>query len=305
MPKDEKYIKRIKDREQGMRNYMDATYDWDSEHEVLDTMKKCQRNYHYKKFDELNKNFKELMIKELLYVAENSPSKQYESHYDIYWTADRKVIEEISKYTWGNTHRRHPPSTWRNTQSNASIYIMWVAKEPPTKLNSNADGSLKQNSHHERWFNSYCSIGISVGLTMRAAVKMGFKTGANKSHNDLNADDFWEKKLGILDDVKAGIKRIAYGLGIGFPQEGRPRWESDDTELMLGASNGSKITLTGQETYPRTGDPMRKAKIVDIKGKENTVVQDPYGVDHIIPETSSFKINSSVYKRDIKITEIK
>ena len=36
MPKDEKYIKRIKDREQGMRNYMDATYDWDSEHEVLD-----------------------------------------------------------------------------------------------------------------------------------------------------------------------------------------------------------------------------------------------------------------------------
>ena len=30
--------------------------------------------------------------------------------FDLYYTADRKVIEEISKYTWGNTHRTQPPS---------------------------------------------------------------------------------------------------------------------------------------------------------------------------------------------------
>ena len=42
---------------------------------------------------------------------------------------------------------------------------------------------------------------------------MGFKTGANKNHNDLNGNDFWEKDY-ILDEVKEGTKRITYGLGI-------------------------------------------------------------------------------------------
>jgi len=296
----------LQEGEMMMRDYMDMTYDWDKEREVLETMKQCQRNYHYKKWNDMTPNLKKHIISQLLYVATNSPSKQYESHYDVYWTADRKVIDEISKYTWGNTHRRKPPSTWRNTQANASMYILWVAKEPSTNLNCNADGTLKENSHHERWFNSYCSIGISVGLTMRTAVKMGFVTGANKSHNDLNGNAFWEKRLGILDDVKEDKKRITYGLGIGFPQEGRPRYESDDTELMIGASNGSKITTTEQETHPITGMKMRKAKIVDIKGKENTIVKDPYGVEHMLPEKPTFKINTSLHSlRDIKVTEIK
>ena len=296
----------LQEGEMMMRDYMDMTYDWDKEREVLETMKQCQRNYHYKKWNDMAPNLKKHIISQLLYVATNSPSKQYESHYDVYWTADRKVIDEISKYTWGNTHRRKPPSTWRNTQANASMYILWVAKEPSTNLNCNADGTLKENSHHERWFNSYCSIGISVGLTMRTAVKMGLVTGANKSHNDLNGNAFWEKRLGILDDVKEDKKRITYGLGIGFPQEGRPRYESDDTELMIGASNGSKITTTEQETHPITGMKMRKAKIVDIKGKENTIVKDPYGVEHMLPEKPTFKINTSLHSlRDIKVTEIK
>lgn len=296
----------LQEIEKFMRNYMDMTYDWDKEREVLETMKQCQRNYHYKKWNDLHPRYKKHIISHLLYIAENSPSKQYESYYDLYWTADRNVIEEISKYTWGNTHRRNPPSTWRNTQANASMYILWVAKEPKTNLNCNSDGTLKENSHHERWFNAYCSIGISLGLTMRAAVKMGFVTGANKSHNDLNGDQFWEKRLGILDDVKKGTKKITYGLGIGFPQPGRPRYESDDTELMIGASNGSKISTTGQEIHKPSGMKMRQAKIVDIKGKENTIVKDPYGVEHMLPEKPTFKINTSLPSlRDIKITEIK
>jgi len=32
-----------------------------------------------------------------------------------------------------------------------------------------------------------------MGLTMRAAAKIGFATGCNKSHNDINGDKFWEK----------------------------------------------------------------------------------------------------------------
>ena len=182
--------------------------------------------------------------------------------------------------------------------------MLWVAKEPNTQKNSNADGSLKQNTHHERWLNAYVSIGISLGLTARAAAKMGYDTGFNKNHNDIDNNNFWEKKLGILEDVELGKKKIAYGLGIGYGQEGKERWESDEKELMIGAANGSKITLTGQETHKRTGLPMRKAKIVNIEGKGNTKVKDPYGVDHILPENADMKINS-FNNRGIKITEIK
>ena len=250
------------------------------------------------------KKKKKQNLEELLWVATNTPSKQYEGYFDLYYTDDRKVIEELYKYTWGNTHRRNPPSTWRNSQANASVYIMWIAKEPNTQMNSNADGTLKENTHHERWLNAYVSIGISMGLTARAAAKMGYDTGFNKNHNDLDNDNFWEKRLGVLEDVEAGRKKITYGLGIGYGQEGRERWESDEKELMIGAANGSKITLTEQETHKRTGLPMRKAKIVNIEGKGNTKVKDPYGVEHILPENADFKINS-FNNRGIKITEIK
>jgi len=289
--------------EDRIRKIMGMFYDWDKEREVLNNIQKCQRNWDYSKFNIENQTHRE-MVEELLWVAQNTPTKQHEGYYDIYWTADRKLIQEMSRYTWGNTHRRQPPSNWRNSQANASVYIIWVAKEPNSQLNCNADGTLKDNKHHERWLNAYVSIGISLGLTARAAAKMGFATGFNKNHNDLNGDDFWEKKLGILDEVNEGTKRVTYGLGIGYPQQNKERWESDETELMIGAANGSKITLIGQETHPRTGKKMRKAEIIDIRGKENQKVKDLYGNEHIVPEKVEFKINS-FRKRGINIIEIK
>ena len=63
---------------------------------------------------------------------------------------------------------------------------------------------------------------------------------------------------------------------------------------MLGAANGSRNSTTGQETHPRTGKKMRKASIVDIKGKENTIVKDPYGVEHTLPEKPTSKIICNV-----------
>jgi len=139
---------------------------------------------------------------------------------------------------------------------------------------------------------------------MRAAVKMGFHTGANKSHNDLNGDDFWPKKLGIFEEIKKGTMEICYGLGVGYPQEGRPRWESDEEEILIGAANGSKITTTEQELHPRKGLKMRKAKIVNLKEKGGKYATDPYDNLHKIPETAEFKINSHRW-RGIEIKEIK
>ena len=283
---------------------MHMFYDWDGERKVMLDMQKCQRNWDYAKWERIKPELRKQVVNELLWTATNSPTKQHEGYFDVYYTADRNVIQEISRYTWGYTHRRNPPATWRNSQSNASVYILWVAKEPGSTLNCNADGTVKQNTDRNRLQNAYCSIGISLALTMRTANKMGLSTGANKSHNDLNGDDFWPKKLGIFDEVKNGKMEICYGLGVGYAQEGRPRWESDEHELMIGAANGSKLTTTGQETHPRTGKKMRKAAIVDMNEHKGKKVQDPYGEWHLIPEKPEFKINS-FRDREIKITEIK
>ena len=296
----------MSEREERARRIIGMFYDWDKEREVLSKIQKCQRNWDYTKFNIEHPTHKE-MVEELLYIAENSPSKQHEGYYDVYWTADRKVIQELSRYTWGNTHRRTPPSNWRNSQANANIYIIYVAKEPSSQLNCNADGTLKLNTHPERWHNAYISIGMSMGLVMRAAVKMGFLTGCNKNMNDLDGNDFWEKKLDILEDVKSGKKKLAYGIGIGYPNEKLERWESEETEIMIGAGNGSKISLTDQEVSTsqiKGGMKMRKAKIIDIKENAGQSLEDPYGNWHEIPEKAEFKINS-FRNRNIKVTEIK
>ena len=273
-------------------------YDWNEEMDTIRKIQKCQRVWDH------SKTIHYELIDYLLWTAQNAPSKQHEGYYDIYWTADRKVIEELSKYTWGCTHSRIPPSTWRNSQQNASMYMLFVAKEPNTKYNCNADGTLKGNATAARWENAYVSIGIAIGLVMRAASKLGFATGGNKSHNDINGDDFWEKKLGILDEVNRGEKQIAYGIGIGFPKKGVERWESDQTELAIGAANGSNLSTDkfNLDYHPRTGKKFRKIKIVDIKTTNRA--QDPYGVWHEIPDRADIKINT-MRKKDIKTIEIK
>ena len=274
-------------------------YGWDEEKEILREIQQCQRNWDHK-----HQPHQEA-IDYLLWTANNSPSKQHEGYFDLYWTADRKVLYELSKYTWGTTHSRTPPSTWRNSQMNANLYILWVAKEPWTQLNCNADGTLKSNDKAARWENAYVSIGISLGLTMRAAAKMGYKTGANKSHGDMNGDDFWEKRLGILDDVKKGTKKIAYGLGVGRPQEGRPRWESDQTELAIGAGNGSNLaTDLSLKKHPWKDKNHRHIKIIDITKDAGKTIKDPYGRDHKIPEKCEIKINT-IRERKQNIFEIK
>ena len=284
------------DREVGIKHMF---YDWNEEMDIIHKIQKCQRVWDH------SKPMMEEVVDYLLWTAQNSPSKQHEAYYDIYWTADRKVLDELSKYTWGCTNNRVPPSTWQNSQMNANMYILFVAKEPDTQLNCNADGTLKGNDVAARWENAYVSIGIAMGLVMRTAAKIGFSTGCNKSHNDINGDDFWEKKLGILEDVKAGKKKITYGIGIGYPKEGVERWESDQTELAIGAGNGSNLaTDLTLDKHPRTGKQFRKIKIVDITKHAGEKIQCPNGDWHVIPEKADIKINT-MRVRHIKCTEIK
>ena len=282
-------------REEDIKNMF---YEWNEEMDIIRKIQKCQRVWDH------SKPMMEEVIDYLLWTAENSPSKQHEAYYDVYWTADRKVLDELSKYTWGCTHNRKPPSTWQNSQMNANMYILFVAKEPDTKLNCNADGTLKGNDVAARWENAYVSIGIAMGLVMRAAAKIGFATGCNKSHGDLNGNKFWEKKLGILEDVKSGKKKITYGIGIGYPKKGVERWESDQTELAIGAGNGSNLATDESLDKDENGKLFRKIKIVDVEKHGGEQMQDPYGEWHVIPKKADIKINT-MRVRHVKVREIK
>ena len=64
-------------------------YGWDEEKEILREIQQCQRNWDHK-----HQPHQEA-IDYLLWTANNSPSKQHEGYFDLYWTADRKVLDEL------------------------------------------------------------------------------------------------------------------------------------------------------------------------------------------------------------------
>ena len=94
---------------------MHMHYDWDNERKILQKMQGCQRNYDYEKWKKLQPLLVDDIVNELLWTATNIPTKQHEGYFDVYYTADRKLIQELSRYTWGYTHRRNPPSTCKRT----------------------------------------------------------------------------------------------------------------------------------------------------------------------------------------------
>ena len=84
----------VTDKEE--RKIMKMFYDWDNERKVMLEMQKCQRNWDYDKFDALHPELIKQAVNELIWTATNSPTKQHEGYFDVYYTYDRKVIEEIS-----------------------------------------------------------------------------------------------------------------------------------------------------------------------------------------------------------------
>jgi nitroreductase len=272
----------------------------EKEKEYIKKIQQCQRNWDY------SKEIPQEHIDYLLWVAQNAPSKQHEAYYDIYYAKDRKVIKELYNYTWGCTHsgrfNNKPPATWRNPQMNANLYILFVIKDPPTSQNSMNDGSPAPKNFGPRWENGICSVGIALGLVMRAAAELGYATGCNKSNSmGPDCDFYWERKLGIFDDVINEKKKMLYGVGIGYPQKNKPRNESDDYELAIGSANGHNLTFHREDRDIR-GWRFRKVKIVDIRASNKA--KDPYGNIHDLPEKPIILTNTQ-HKREIKCIEIK
>jgi len=274
--------------------------DIEKEKEYIKQIQKCQRNWDY------SKQIPKEHIDYLLWVAQNAPSKQHEAYYDVYYSYNREVIKDLYNYSWGSTHsgdfNNQPPSTWRNPQMNANLFMLFVMKHPPTARNSMNDGSISPTDHTPRWENGLVAVGTALGLVMRAAAELGYATGCNKNNsNGPDCDFYWERKLGIYDDVLNNKKKMLYGVGIGFAQKNRPRNESDDYELAIGSANGHNLTFNREDRDHR-GFKFRKVKIVDIRVSDKAI--DPYGNIHYLPEKPVFLTNTQ-YKRDIKIFEIK
>ncbi|MEO0337545.1 MAG: hypothetical protein AAF202_14210, partial [Pseudomonadota bacterium] len=244
-------------------------FDPEHEIEVVKKMNNCQQNWDH------SREIGSEIIDYFLWIAQNSPSKQHEAYFDVYWTADLGVIKELYDHSWGKVHSVDPPSMWRSPQVNARLYILFVAKEPETQLNCHSDGRLKSNSDPARWENSYTSIGIAMGLVMRAANSLGFATGSNANHSDLNGECFWEKRLGILDDVKAGRKKVTFGIGIGRPAD-RSAFEFDQEEICLGSTDGRHIAEPESKDsipakHPITGEELQEVKFAKIHESEDVV----------------------------------
>ena len=284
---------------------INMSYNMSKQKDIILKMQKCQRNWDY------SKTIPEEVQDYLLWIAQNSPSKQHEAYYDVYWTSDRDVIQEYSRQTWGNTYSRNPPACRRNSQANANMYILFVAKESETTRNTNTDGSIVDNKTKDRWENAYVSVGIAMGLVMQAAQSLGLSTGCNKSHGGIDGNLFWPKKLGIEQDLVAGTKKITYGIGIGYPQENKNRWDTDEHELVIGASNGTGITTLNEDDHiwvTRKNETLnknkkfRKVKIIDITTCDQA--EDPYGNIHQIPNEIPFKTHSH-HERKINLIEIK
>ena len=111
---------------------MHMFYEWDKEREIYNKIQKCQRNWDYEKWNKLNPLLVDDIVNELLWIATNSPTKQHEGYFDVYYTADRKVIQDISRYTWvihidehhqqtGETHNQMLVSIWYGWQKNLIV----------------------------------------------------------------------------------------------------------------------------------------------------------------------------------------
>jgi hypothetical protein len=120
----------------------------------------------------------------------------------------------------------------RNTQMGANAYFLWTRKDPPTQREIKLTGEFFNSNHPGRQNRAYAMIGISMGLVAYAASTLGYKTGFNTNHGQVEGMAIWKSKLSIPNN-----EDITFGLGIGFPQDGRARNDTDEIEFKIGTEN--------------------------------------------------------------------
>lgn len=162
---------------------------------AIDSSQRCQRNW------DLSKEIDIETLSLLKYVIINSPSKQNEEFYNVFFITNRLVIEKIYKET--DIHRNLLVSGTdytKNSQALANLLVVFGSKDPMTNRNRPEDYSEQENNNNRNQ-----AIGIAAGQLVLTANLLGLKTGFNACFNRSEV----EKIVGCKDP-----KLI---IGIGFP----------------------------------------------------------------------------------------
>jgi nitroreductase len=216
------------------------------EKEVIDTIRKCQRNW------DLTKSIPEEHIDHWAYIATHAPSKQDESYYNLYIITNKEKIQLLLDHTWGHTLEIAPrvlKGITRNTQMAANAYFLFTLKLPLTVREIRENGkSYDQHGAdiNDRKRNGHIAIGIASGLIAQSAARLGYKTGFNTNHCQryvelTNSKNVWKEELMIPDH-----EEIIVGIGIGWPQEGKKRNDHSETEFLTGELYDKKHSVNDQ-----------------------------------------------------------
>lgn len=220
----------------------------DDQKTFVEKIKKCQRNWQ-------NITIPKEHIDHFIYLATNSPSKQYEAYFNVYVVTNKQTLKDLLEHTWGFTfpidegYKQEIACCTRNPQVGASAYILWTRKDPDTNRNFYKTGEQKANNVQSRRDNAFASIGISMALVAYSAATLGYDTAFNKNHSKPDEDGYWKKTLGISDN-----EEITYGLGIGKGKEGYTHNDSDEHRLMVGWPEWKIIDINKTKEYEYKGE---------------------------------------------------
>lgn len=220
----------------------------DEQKKFVEKIKKCQRNWQ-------DIDIPKEHIDHFIWMATNSPSKQYEAYFNIYVVTNKQILKDLLEHTWGFTlpidegYTQEIPCCVRNPQLGASAYILWTRKNPDTNRNFYRTGENKANDAQPRRDNAFTSIGISMALVSFSAASLGYETAYNKNHDKPGKPEYWQKTLGILEN-----EEITFGLGIGRGKDGYSHNESDEHRLMVGWPDWEIIDIKETRSYEYKGE---------------------------------------------------
>jgi hypothetical protein len=252
----------------------------ENEKRVIDTIRQCQRNW------DLSKEIPNEHIQHWKYIAKHSPSKQDEGYYNVRIIKNRELIDELKLHTWGQSVKVGDlKGVARNPQMGASVYILFTEKLSETQREIDIAGNPIDLKDIVKIKNASVAAGIAGGLIAQSAASLGYRIGFNTNHSE---PEIWHSKLRIL----ASKENLLFGIGIGFPQEDKPRNETDETEFYIDGYPGQEGYETGLPNYPEG----TKGTLVRIGSR--SIMHD--GKEHFLPPTLNYTTFSHLTK-EIKV----
>lgn len=198
---------------------------------AIDVVQRAQRNYNRSKI--IPKEDLETMI----YAAENSSSKQSETHYELHiYTDDRieKLYKKTKEFSLFSSEDIHEVFSYKgeelitkedhqvhNSQMFGNVVFVYFLVDDNIRNGHHLMGKIKnvEKSKNRLREQQYYSIGISVGQLLLTAGLLGYKTGICSAFNSYNEI---KEMCGTKHEPKLMI-------GIGYENDGVDRKYAQET----------------------------------------------------------------------------